>query len=140
MMFLRKWILCVVCIILLISITGCDTEYESQGTKQSIPSGSQEATIPDVCPPSVMIDGKMYRDWNLDPIIDPNAIREEEILGYITSVVAITTVPTKNDEANYGGAHNAPYARWTDETYGEVYVIKYGYGWHILVPEGYPIR
>jgi len=124
---------------LLIGFSGCRMEDASQVTQQPISSGVQKETLPNVCPPSVMINGKMYRDWSLQPLVEPKEIGEEEILGYITSIVSISTIPTKNDEANYPNALNAPYARWTHEEYGEVYVIKYGYGWHILLPEDYPI-
>ena len=103
----------------------------------------QRDTMPEnpnwVCPPSLMIDGQMWRDWSLEPLVDPNLIAEEQILGYITSTVSLTNMPTQNNEANYPAALHAPYARWMDEEYGQVYIIKYGYGWHILLPEDYPI-
>lgn len=92
-----------------------------------------------VCPPSVMIDGEIYCDWSVDPVIDTSAIAENHIIGYITSTVALNAMPEKNNEANYPNATNAPYACWVDEQYGEVYVIRYGNGWHILLPENFPI-
>ena len=87
------------------------------------------------CPPSVMIDGEIYCDWSVEPVIDTSAVAENQIIGYITSIVALNAMPEKNNEANYPNAANAAYARWVDEKYGEVYVIQYGYGWHILLPK-----
>ena len=134
-----------VCILLVLTIYGC-----AEQTPTTAPTTATSTTVPNVdysmpdepdwvCPLSVMIDGQIWHDWSWRRLIDPNLIEEGQILGYITSVVPLTTMPTHNDEANYPAALNAPYAHWTDEEFGEVYVIKYGYGWHILLPEGYPI-
>ena len=136
----KSLLICCICLLFVILLCGCIPKEAANAETTTNPEKSSYPDIPDgICPPLVMIDGKLYCDWSLKPVIDPNAIGEEEILGYISTAVSSAKLPTKNGEANYGSLRDAPYARWTDETYGEVYVIKYGYGWHILVPEGYPI-
>ena len=123
-------VLCVGCAVA--DFTG--TESQPSQTTQAM---TDNGDISWSCPPTVMIDGQRYCDWGIKlPTI---SVEDEAILGYITSVVDISKLPVQDNEANYPNALNAPYARWTDEKYGEVYVIKYGYGWYILLPEDYPI-
>ena len=125
-MFKRICMIVMACALLAAFLAGCGSEPE-------VTTSPKETTESGICPPMVMIDGELYCDWTGWTGSDPRiSIEEDQILGYITSVVAITGLPTQNGEANYDNAMGAPYARWTDEEYGEVYVIKYGYGWHIL--------
>ena len=134
-MWRKVALILLVCTISFSVLPSCAREQHTQlSTTQS------DEDIRWVCPPTVIIDGREYRDWS---IIRPNiTIKDEDVLGYITSVVSITEMPTQNNEANYDAVLNQPYARWTDEEYGEVYVIWHDYGWkawYILLPADYKI-
>lgn len=85
-------------------------------------------------PPSIMVEGKLYLDLQIvDRSID---IGDDEILGYISSVISINDVPQQDGEANYE-VLGAPYARWKDEEYSDTIIIYYNQVWHVLVPNGY---
>lgn len=131
---MKKICLLFLCVLLIAGLAGCASETPSETTTETRPPLREQV----VCPLTVMIDGQEYRDWSFQrPHI---TIEEDQILGYITSVVSIATMPTKDDEANYASVLNAPYARWVDEEYGEVYVIKrIDNCWYILLPADYPI-
>lgn len=102
------------------------------GSQSSVTSSSSKETIPNICPLMVMIDGKLYHDRGY--LRSDISIEDDDILGYITSIVSMTSLPKQNNEANYTKAENAPYARWNDNEYGEVYVIRYDNNWHVLLP------
>jgi len=119
---LRKIMLFLVCAVLGLSFVGCASQ-------------EPETTLAQICPRSVMINGEIWQDWDIDA--GQPGIVESEYSGRIVFGVKTTTMPTRDNETNYVKAMNAPYARWTDKTYGEVYVIYYSDSWHILLPEGY---
>lgn len=132
---MKKYLCVLVCICLLLTVglLGCGTESAQQtpGSSTTNPSAAK------ICPMTVRIDGENWRDWGYRAL--DITIEDSEILGYITSVVSISSVPTQDNEANYENAKDAPYARWTHEEYGEIYVIRYGKGWHVLLPADYPV-
>ena len=119
----------VACLLLALTMVGCSSQTE---TMPSTTTASVENPDTGICPLTVMIDGKKYIDWGLSRYV---LVEDEQILGYITSVVDIKTVPKQDNEANFPAALDAPYALWNDEEYGQVYVIKYGDAWHILLSE-----
>lgn len=139
--------LCLLLIVLAViatSMLACGAEKEAQreetsGSTSSVTQNTSDgssSTIMNICPPTVIIDGEEYRDWSIQCV--GVAIEEDQIAGYITSVVDITTMPKQNDEANYS-AMGAPYVPWIHEEYGEVYLIQRDRGWFILLPADYPI-
>lgn len=131
----RKTLIALLVVTLFCAGCGSDPSTATESTESNNPSQT-EAPPDGICPPTVIIDGEEYRHWTI--VRYQVEIGEDEILGYITSVVGIDKMPTKNDEANCCEL-NTPYARWNDEEYGEVYVIKVNKNWYILLPADYPI-
>ncbi len=129
-MYKKISVLMVLCLLLGAMLCGCAQPEPTQGSQ---PSGnSANPTGSNVLPRTVMIEGKLYYDYSASRT--GIVIEEGDVLGHITSIVSITTVPTQDNEANYSNAEGAPYARWTDEEYGETYVIYYREAWHPLCP------
>ena len=125
------------CVWILVSVVGCSKEKtETQPNNHEQGEHTHQTTAPSVYPPMVMIDGKLYRDDKLEA--KDAFIAESEIEGRITFTIKSSNKPSRNNEANYARAHNAPYARWVDATYGEVYVLQYGGKWYILLPLDHP--
>lgn len=125
---MKKWLIWLMACSIMLSLAGC------VGGNQTEETGSTNAHTAAAVPiPTVMINGTCYHDWSISGW--DVEIEENEILGYITSVTG-EEQPQKDNEANYSGALNMPYARWTDEEYGEVYVIKRNLVWYILLPVG----
>lgn len=118
----RRITMLVLCVLLAMSFAGCAEE-------------APETTLSQTCPRSVMINGEIWQDWDIDA--GDIMIGESDYLGRIVHGIKTTAMPQRDNETNYVKAMNAPYARWTDKTYGEVYVIYYSNSWHILLPEGY---
>lgn len=85
-------------------------------------------------PPMIMVEEKLYMDLYIpNPLI---TVDDDQVLGYISSVVNITNVPEQNGEANYD-VLGAPYARWRDDNCPDAVIIYYDEVWHVLVPNGY---
>ena len=114
----------VLCVLLVMSFAGCADK-------------EPETTVAKHYPRTVMINGELWQDRNIDA--GDITINESDYLGRIAHGVKTTAMPQRDNETNYVKAMNAPYAQWTDNTYGEVYVIFYSNAWHILVPVDYPV-
>lgn len=120
-------------LVVVLLCTGCGTGASTVPQDKESNHSSTIGAPPDgICPKSVMIEGKMYYDQGV--LGEDVRVDEDQIMGYITSIVSINTMPQQNNEANYPEVKDAPYARWNDTEYGEVYVIRYDNNWHILLP------
>ena len=124
----RKLLAMMLCVLLVLCVAGCDNNGEVETTHDH----GAHATEPKNYPPLVMINGTLYMDNKI--VAEGAQIDEAQIEGRITFTIKSTSKPSRDNEANYMKAHNAPYARWTDATYGEVYVIQYSGAWYILQP------
>lgn len=89
-------------------------------------------TIEWAMPLMARIDGV---DYILETTLDEDyTVDDSQITGYITSVVPITQGPTKDDEANFPAAQDAPYVRYSDDEYPDAILIPFGGYWNLFTP------
>lgn len=95
-------------------------------------AGNDTDKNPNTWPCMVRIDGVDYvyeLDMEEDYMVD-----DSQVIGYITSVVPITQGPTKDDEANFPAALDAPYVRYSDDEYPDAVLVPFGECWHLFCP------
>ena len=126
---IRKLMAIALCVLLALSVVGCSKDASGDGQHDG---HDHQTTAPKTYPPMVMINGTLYLDEKIEA--KDATIGEAEIEGRIVFTIKSSNKPSRDNEANYVKAHNAPYARWNDPTYGEVYVIQYGGTWYVLRP------
>lgn len=103
------------CLLLLIVLTGCGTD-ESET---------------DWDPPlMVMVNGTVYTYH--DTSNGKYRIDEDQILGYITSVV--DGRPVQEGEASFPAAMGAAYGRFANEAYPNAIVVLWNNQWSLFVP------
>lgn len=81
------------------------------------------------CPPSVCWNDKVYYCFN-GGTLPYDKIKQDKIVGRITSIVDLQYMPAKNGEANYRALKNAPIAEYE----GELYIYNTDYYWYRLTP------
>ena len=78
-------------------------------------------------PLAIMVDGKLYY---VQYGQGGNPSTDADIVGHITSLVDLSVLPDKNDQANFPAAQDQPYA-WVD---GELY-LYFSEQWHLCEPK-----
>lgn len=113
----KRWILCTAVFLLAaLFLFGCAPK--EKGSSAGVPS--------------IMVDGKLYYDYGGKNVLGPDdTVEDDQILGYISSVVSITKVPQKDGEANFD-VMGAPYALWSGSHYSNVMILYYDSAWHVL--------
>jgi len=94
--------------------------------------GGEEAKNPNTWPLTIRVDGVNYY-YKLN-MAEDYTVEDSQITGYITSVVPITQGPTKDDEANFPAAQDAPYVRYSDDEYPDAFLSPFGGCWRLFVP------
>ena len=95
-----------------------------------IESTIQDSEITWALPPMIMVEGELYQDIGFPK--HNIAVKDNQILGYISTVVSIADWPKQDGEANYD-ILGAPYARWSDDDNPDAIIVYHDHAWYLCV-------
>ena len=133
----QKFFMCCIGCLLALLVNGCgsadlwaNNSDPAETADPPVESTVNDADVTWALPPMIMVEGELYQDIGLPK--HNITVEDDQILGYISSVVSITDVPKQDGEANYE-ISGAPYARWSDADYPDAIIVYHDRAWYLCV-------